>query len=135
MSVSPKDRLLSLDVFRGVTIAGMVLVNNPGSWSYVYPPLRHAEWHGWTPTDLVFPFFLFIVGVAMAYSFSKILQTGEIPKGTYWKIVRRTLILYGLGLLLFLIPTDIPAGYNWFSDTLAKVRLPGVLQRIAVVYF
>ncbi|MBV6505164.1 MAG: hypothetical protein ILNGONEN_00722 [Syntrophorhabdaceae bacterium] len=135
MTVSPKDRLLSLDVFRGVTIAGMVLVNNPGSWSYVYPPLRHAEWHGWTPTDLVFPFFLFIVGVAMAYSFGKILQTGEKPKGTYWKIVRRTLILYGLGLFLFLIPTDIPAGYNWFSDTLAKVRLPGVLQRIAVVYF
>ncbi|MGH7601397.1 MAG: acyltransferase family protein [bacterium] len=135
MPVSPKDRLLSLDVFRGVTIAGMVLVNNPGSWSHVYPPLRHAEWHGWTPTDLVFPFFLFIVGVAMAYSFGKILQTGEKPKGTYWKIVRRMLILFGLGLFLYLIPTDIPAGYNWFSDTLAKVRIMGVLQRIAVVYF
>jgi predicted acyltransferase len=113
----------------------MVLVNNPGSWSYVYPPLRHAEWHGWTPTDLVFPFFLFIVGVAMAYSFGKILQTGEKPKGLYWKIVRRTLILFGLGLFLDLIPTDMPAGYNWFSDTLAKVRIMGVLQRIAVVYF
>jgi predicted acyltransferase len=135
MPVLPKDRLLSLDVFRGVTIAGMVLVNNPGSWSHVYPPLRHAEWHGWTPTDLVFPFFLFIVGVAMAYSFGKILQTGEKPKGIYWKILRRTLILFGLGLFLYLIPTDIPAGYNWFSDTLAKVRLMGVLQRIAVVYF
>jgi predicted acyltransferase len=135
MSVPPKDRLLSLDVFRGVTIAGMVLVNNPGSWSYVYPPLRHAEWHGWTPTDLVFPFFLFIVGVAMAYSFGKILQIGEKPKGIYWKIIRRTFILFGLGLFLYLIPTDMPAGYNWFSDTLAKVRIMGVLQRIAVVYF
>ncbi|MCI0692977.1 DUF5009 domain-containing protein [candidate division KSB1 bacterium] len=149
MSISPKDRLLSLDVFRGVTIAGMVLVNNPGSWSYVYPPLRHAEWHGWTPTDLVFPFFLFIIGVAMAYSFGKILQTGSVPpllevmetergekpKGIYWKIARRTLILFGLGLFLYLIPTDMPAGYNWFSDTLAKVRIMGVLQRIAVVYF
>src|SRR5687767_7846750 len=59
----PRERLLSLDVFRGMTIAGMLLVNNPGSWGAIYPPLRHAEWHGWTPTDLIFPFFLFIVGI------------------------------------------------------------------------
>ena len=65
------DRLVSLDAFRGITIAGMILVNNPGSWSHVYPPLLHAEWHGWTPTDLIFPFFLFILGVAMTFSFSK----------------------------------------------------------------
>lgn len=135
MSVSRQDRLLSLDVFRGITIAGMILVNNPGSWSHVYPPLAHAEWDGWTPTDLIFPFFLFIVGVAMAYSFEKILQTGEKPKGIYWKILRRTLILFGLGIFLALIPVNLPAGYNWFSDTLLKVRMPGVLQRIAVVYF
>ncbi len=135
MSQLPKDRLLSLDVFRGMTIAGMILVNNPGSWSYVYPPLRHAEWHGWTPTDFVFPFFLFIVGVAMAYSFGNVLQTGEKPKGVYWKVIRRTVIIFGLGLFLQLIPTNTPPGYNWFSDTLVTVRIPGVLQRIAVVYF
>src|SRR3990172_541922 len=64
------ERLLSLDIFRGITIAGMLLVNNPGSWSSIYPPLRHAEWHGWTPTDLIFPFFLFIVGVAVVYAFA-----------------------------------------------------------------
>lgn len=129
-----KNRLLSLDVFRGMTIAGMILVNNPGSWSHVYPPLRHAEWHGWTPTDLVFPFFLFIVGVAMAYSFGKFMESGEKPKGVYWKVVRRSLIIFGLGLFLQLIPGWTPEGYNWFSDTLAKVRIMGVLQRIAVVY-
>jgi predicted acyltransferase len=135
MPVSPKDRLLSLDVFRGLTIAGMILVNNPGSWSHVYSPFEHAEWNGWTPTDLVFPFFLFIVGVAMTYSFGKVLQTGEKPKGIYWKVLRRTLILFGLGLFLDLIPTNTPEGYNWFVDTLMKVRIMGVLQRIAVVYF
>ncbi|MDZ7290933.1 MAG: DUF5009 domain-containing protein [candidate division KSB1 bacterium] len=135
MPVSPKDRLLSLDVFRGITIAGMILVNNPGSWSHVYPQLEHAEWHGWTPTDLIFPFFLFIVGVAMTYSFGRILEAGEKPKGIYRKVMRRTLILFGLGLFLYLIPSDLPSGYNWFSDTLAKARIMGVLQRIAVVYF
>ncbi|MFC1559451.1 heparan-alpha-glucosaminide N-acetyltransferase domain-containing protein, partial [Gemmatimonadota bacterium] len=69
-------RLVSLDAFRGITIAGMILVNNPGSWSFVYAPLRHAEWHGWTPTDLIFPFFLFIVGVSMTLSFSKQQERG-----------------------------------------------------------
>src|SRR3990170_2515828 len=64
------ERLLSLDIFRGITIAGMLLVNNPGSWSSIYPPLRHAEWHGWTPTDLIFPFFLFIVGITTHLSLS-----------------------------------------------------------------
>ncbi|MCB0315452.1 MAG: DUF1624 domain-containing protein, partial [Calditrichaeota bacterium] len=67
-----KGRLVSLDAFRGITIAGMILVNNPGTWSHVYPPLLHAPWHGWTPTDLIFPFFLYIVGVSMTFSFSKL---------------------------------------------------------------
>lgn len=135
MSVPIKERLASLDVFRGLTMAGMILVNNPGSWSHVYPPLGHAEWNGWTPTDLVFPFFLFIVGVAMAFSFGKILETGEKSKGIYWKVTRRALILFGLGLFLAVIPSNWPPGFNWFTDELMKVRIPGVLQRIAVAYF
>ena len=72
-----KDRMISLDVFRGLTVGLMILVNNPGSWSHIYGPLRHAGWHGWTPTDLVFPFFLFIVGVAMALSFGKRMEAGS----------------------------------------------------------
>ena len=118
-----KERLVSLDAFRGITIAGMILVNNPGSWSHIYLPLGHAAWHGWTPTDFIFPFFLFIVGVAMAFSFP-----GQIEKLTtqqiYLKILRRTLTLFGLGLLLTLFPF-----FNF-----AEMRIPGVLQRIAVCY-
>ena len=93
-------RLTSLDAFRGLTIAAMILVNNPGSWSYVYPPLRHAEWHGWTPTDLIFPFFLFIVGVAIHLAIIGRLERGEAHGRLLGKIVRRSLILIGLGLLL-----------------------------------
>ena len=96
------ERLMALDVLRGLTIALMIMVNTPGSWSYVYPPLRHATWHGCTPTDLVFPFFLFIVGVSMWYSFKKY-GTGISGKGLR-KIVKRTLIIFLLGLLLNLFP-------------------------------
>jgi len=135
MSALSKKRLQALDVFRGMTIAGMVLVNNPGSWSFVYPPLDHAEWNGWTPTDLIFPFFLFIVGVAMTYSFATILETGQKPKGIYGKIARRALILIGLGIFLALIPINFSSDYNWFRDTFLNVRLPGVLQRIGAAYF
>lgn len=113
------ERLLSLDVFRGITIAGMVLVNNPGSWNHVYPPLRHAEWHGWTPTDLIFPFFLFIVGVAMSFSLA---AHGNAPQ--LRKVLVRSLILFGLGLFM--------AAYPRFQ--LAHLRIPGVLQRIALCY-
>ena len=130
-----KGRLVSLDVFRGITIAGMIMVNNPGNWKHVYAPLRHAEWHGWTPTDFIFPFFIFIVGVSMSFSLGKLGELKVKPKGVYSKIFRRTAIIFGLGLFLHLIPWNIPEGYNWFSDTLAKVRIFGVLQRIAVVYF
>ncbi len=116
------DRLISLDAFRGVTIAGMTLVNNPGTWSAVYPPLRHAEWHGWTPTDLVFPFFLFIVGVAMTFSFAKV---ADADRGRlYLKILRRSALLFAIGLFLNVFP---------FFD-IANIRIPGVLQRIAVCY-
>jgi predicted acyltransferase len=113
------ERLLSLDVFRGITIAGMILVNNPGSWAHVYPPLLHAEWHGWTPTDLVFPFFLFIVGVAMSFSFGA--RTGG---PALRKILVRSLVLFGLGLFM--------AAYPRFDPT--HLRIPGVLQRIALCY-
>ena len=71
VSTALSGRLLSLDVFRGLTIAAMVLVNNPGTWNAVYAPLKHAEWHGWTPTDLIFPFFIFIVGVAIPLAFQR----------------------------------------------------------------
>jgi predicted acyltransferase len=119
------ERLVSLDAFRGLTIAGMILVNNPGSWSYVYPPLAHAAWHGWTPTDLVFPFFLFVVGVSITLSMSDRVARAGSKKKIYLRIVRRTLILFGLGLFL--------NGFPFFD--LATYRIPGVLQRIALCYF
>lgn len=122
--VPVKERLISLDAFRGITIAGMILVNNPGSWQHVYPPLLHAPWHGWTPTDLIFPFFLFVVGVAMTFSFATRLASTEALVKLYFQIVKRSLILFGLGLFLHLFP------YFRFES----MRIPGVLQRIAVVY-
>jgi predicted acyltransferase len=118
------DRLISLDVFRGITIAGMVLVNNPGTWSSIYWPLQHAEWHGWTPTDLVFPFFLFIVGVAIPLAFGRRIESGGSRRDLYLKVVRRTLIIFALGMFL--------AGFPYFQ--LGTIRIPGVLQRIAVCY-
>ncbi len=123
---SPKpDRLMSLDVFRGITIAGMILVNNPGSWSNIYPPLRHAEWHGCTPTDLIFPFFLFIVGVAITFALGKRKAKGDNQTQIIIQIFKRSVILFLLGLIM--------AGFPYFD--LSTIRIPGVLQRIAVVYF
>src|SRR5689334_24381171 len=98
-----KPRLESLDAFRGLTVAAMILVNNPGSWSFVYPPLRHAEWHGCTPTDLIFPFFLFIVGISIHFSYQDKLQDG-LSKTALAKIAKRALIIFGLGLFLTLFP-------------------------------
>lgn len=118
-----QTRLESLDAFRGFTIAGMILVNSPGSWNHIYAPLRHAEWHGWTPTDLVFPFFLFIVGVALTFSLSRQFEPTD-KRPIYVKILRRAAILFALGLLLAAVP----------HFDLAGLRIVGVLQRIAVVY-
>jgi len=101
----------------------MILVNNPGSWEHVYPPLAHAEWHGWTPTDLIFPFFLFIIGVSMTFSFSRRLEEGDKPH-LYRKIFRRSAIIFALGLLLSAFP----------DFDLGNLRFVGVLPRIAVVY-
>jgi predicted acyltransferase len=120
----PAGRLLSLDAFRGLTNAGMILVNNPGSWSHIYAPLRHAEWHGWTPTDLIFPFFLFIVGVAIPFSFGKRLGRGDSRRGLLGHVIRRSVILFGLGLFM--------AAYPRFD--LGSLRIMGVLQRIGLVY-
>ena len=119
------QRLVSLDVFRGITIAGMVLVNNPGTWEHIYWPLEHASWHGWTPTDLVFPFFLFIVGVSIPLAFANRLESGGSKRDLYLKIIKRTLIIFAIGLFL--------NGLPYFG--LAEYRIPGVLQRIAVCYF
>ena len=121
---SPSRRLVALDVLRGMTIAGMIVVNDPGSWSYVYPPLRHAAWHGITPTDLVFPFFLFVVGVSVALAFAGRRERQQTTASMVTRVVWRSALLFALGLLLWLIPRFDFAG----------LRIPGVLQRIAIVY-
>jgi len=129
--MKPSERLLSLDVFRGITIMGMILVNNPGTWSAIYPQLEHAKWHGCTFTDLIFPFFLFIVGVAISYSLSKRKAQGGSMKALYLNIFRRTIILFALGLILAGFPFGLLFGHEFSWST---IRIPGVLQRIAVVY-
>ena len=116
MPAPPPVRLTSLDVFRGLTMAAMVIVNTPGDWGAVYAPLLHAEWHGWTPTDLIFPFFVFIVGVSIVIS---------KRRATIGTIARRAAVLYGLGLLLALYP----------RFDFSTVRVMGVLPRLAICYF
>ncbi len=127
--MSTKQRILSVDIFRGATIAAMIMVNNPGTWSQVYAPFLHAEWHGLTPTDLIFPFFLFIVGMSITFAYTKKKAIG-ITGDVYKKIISRTIKLIVLGLILagFLITSP------FFKD-LSTLRLPGVLQRIGVVFF
>jgi predicted acyltransferase len=117
-------RIESLDVFRGLTIAAMLLVNNPGSWSHVYPPFMHAAWHGSSPTDLVFPFFLFIVGLASAFSLNGLLDRGFTRGQVFRKALLRAAIIFGLGLAL--------QGFPHYD--LAHLRILGVLQRIALSY-
>jgi len=119
-----KDRLIALDFFRGATIAGMIVVNDPGSWKHVYAPLRHAEWHGVTATDLVFPFFLFIVGVSIALSYSKQLSAGRNKSIMVRKVIKRSLIIFLLGMFLTLFP----------KFEFDRLRVVGVLPRIALVY-
>lgn len=119
-----KKRLLSLDVFRGLTIAAMVLVNDPGDWGHIYAPLEHSKWNGCTPTDLIFPFFLFMVGVSVVYSMESKKDTESHSKLILRALRRMVIILiiqYGIQLL--------------FHPGLAHLRLPGVLPRIALVYF
>lgn len=121
------NRFVALDIFRGATMALMVIVNTPGTWAYVYSPLRHAQWHGCTLTDLVFPFFLFIIGVSMRFSFDKydICKYGPL----FNKIIFRTITIFIIGLLLNAFPF-IRQDWDWSS-----FRILGVLQRIALAYF
>ena len=180
--VQIQDRLVSLDAFRGLTIAGMTLVNNPGTWSSIYGPLKHAEWHGVTPTDYIFPFFLFIVGVAIPISLPRRVRDG-ISSQTYLGISARAAKIFLLGIVIYAIPffdfaeADGPqwikllisigfsaalffyltdrkkmagiiagvsviaiagiyaAGIGMVGHDPATMRIPGVLQRIAVCYF
>lgn len=134
MASAPSKRLISLDVFRGATIIGMIIVNNPGTWSHVYAPLLHADWHGWTPTDLVFPFFLFIVGVAIAIAFTKRLERGVEQAELIPKVVRRAAILFGLGLVMAAWPFFTFSPEFGLASQLTRIRIMGVLQRIALCY-
>lgn len=122
-----QDRLISLDAFRGATIALMILVNNPGTWAHVYAPLRHAKWHGCTLTDLVFPFFLFIVGVSMRFSFEKYDFSKWGP--LFRKVFNRSITIFVIGLLLNAFPF-VRQDWDW-----SHFRVMGVLQRIAFAYF
>lgn len=139
-------RLLSLDVLRGITIAGMIMVNNPGSWSYVYAPLGHAVWDGLTPTDLVFPFFMFIMGVSMFLSYRKFDFRFSIK--TFVKLLRRSVLLFAIGLALAWLGLsmrqfngmrgeDIELGTRLWQaiSSLENLRILGVLQRLALVSF
>jgi predicted acyltransferase len=138
------QRFYSLDVFRGATVALMILVNNPGNWGHIYAPLDHAEWHGCTPTDLVFPFFLFAVGNAMAFVMPKLEAAGE---SFFWKkVLKRTALIFIIGLLLNWFPfcfyeNDVLVLKTWNHSSINSkgeifgIRIFGVLQRIAVCYF
>ncbi|MBW4605300.1 MAG: DUF5009 domain-containing protein [Calothrix sp. FI2-JRJ7] len=132
--ISNTKRLVSLDIFRGIAIASMILVNNPGSWKYIYPPLEHAPWHGCTPTDLIFPFFLFIVGVAMAFSFAKYTDDNRPDIKVYWRILRRGALLFGFGLLLAIFSPFLDLILKGIPIDFGKLRIMGVLQRISLAY-
>ncbi len=138
-----RERLLALDVFRGLTIAGMLLVNDPGSWSHIYPPLQHAEWHGWTPTDLIFPFFLFIVGVTTHLSIVARRARGDDERAIRRQILRRGALIFLFGLLLNWFPffqwgpiagDPSPSFVDRVLVRLENLRIMGVLQRIGLAY-
>ncbi|HCT53555.1 MAG TPA: DUF5009 domain-containing protein, partial [Balneola sp.] len=132
--VSSGKRLVSLDFFRGATVAAMILVNNPGSWSHIYGPLKHAPWHGWTPTDLIFPFFLFIVGVSIVLAFTKAKAKGAHNSDLLKKTLIRAAKIFGLGLALSAFPYLTFSPDFGFHSNLIDLRIPGVLQRIAICY-
>ena len=136
------SRLLSLDILRGITIAGMILVNNPGSWGSIYAPLRHAEWNGLTPTDLVFPFFMFIMGISSYFSLRK--YQFKLSKSLAWKIVKRTVLIYAIGLAIawfskfcYGLAGSDAALPLWerignAANSFSTLRLVGVMPRLAL---
>lgn len=124
MSIQTSSRLISLDALRGFTIAAMIMVNSPGSWSHIYAPLAHKAWNGITPTDLIFPFFIFVVGVSIALAYGKKLKQGKPAADVYRKIIIRSFKIFAVGVFLNLYPTF----------DFADVRIAGVLQRIAIVF-
>ncbi|WP_231425534.1 acyltransferase family protein [Pedobacter sp. Leaf250] len=132
----PKQRLLSLDFFRGLTVAAMILVNNPGSWGHIYAPLEHAEWNGCTPTDLIFPFFLWIVGVSIAFAMSSNKADPTTHGKTIVKAIKRGVILYLLGFFLAIFGKLMAVIIDGKSllEAFQTVRLLGVLQRIGIVF-
>jgi predicted acyltransferase len=138
-----RERLISLDVFRGMTVAGMLLVNNPGTWSAIYPPLGHASWHGWTPTDLIFPFFLFIVGITTYLSREVRRERGDEDRTIIRQTLRRGALIFLFGLALSAFPgyqwgtvpgVDDPTFLDRVSYRIEHLRYLGVLQRIAIAY-
>jgi len=138
-----RERLLSLDVFRGLTVAGMLLVNDPGTWSAIYPPLEHAPWHGWTPTDLIFPFFLFIVGITTQLSLDGRRARGDDEDAIRRQILRRGALIFLFGFLINGFPfftwgavdgVANPTFLERIGDRLLHWRIFGVLQRIGVAY-
>lgn len=138
MNNTKSQRYVALDVLRGMTVAGMILVNNPGSWSHIFAPLEHAKWAGCTPTDLVFPFFLFVVGAAMAFSFAK--YNESLTAASTKKLLKRGVLIFLVGLALNafpFFPTNLNPNLS-YGENLAEywrhVRIFGVLQRIAMCY-
>jgi predicted acyltransferase len=123
--LTQRHHLASLDAFRGITVAGMILVNNPGNWNSVFEGISHADWNGCTFADVVFPFFIFILGAAMPFAFARRLEGDSATRDLYARIVRRAVYLIALGLVLNFISS---------MPMVAGMRIPGVLQRIAVVY-
>jgi predicted acyltransferase len=140
---NPRERLLSLDVFRGLTIAGMLLVNDPGSWGSIYPPLEHAAWNGWTPTDLIYPFFLFIAGITTHLSLAARRAQGADESEIRRQIIRRGLLIFLFGFLVNGFPyftwgavagNPDPTFVARVIDRLYHWRIMGVLQRIGLAY-
>ena len=138
-----RERLLSLDVFRGLTVASMLLVNDPGTWSAIYPPLEHAPWNGWTPTDLIFPFFVFIVGITTQLSLNARRARGDDAGAIRRQILRRAALIFLFGFLVNGFPfftwgtvdgVADPSFWQRFTDRLHHWRIMGVLQRIALAY-
>lgn len=138
-TILPKQRVLAIDIFRGLTIAFMIIVNTPGNGERCWEPLKHAAWHGFTPTDLVFPSFLFIIGVSAYYSFRSLQGSEIIELGIFKKIWRRTLLLFLVGMLMWYVPGFIGAVFggtvsDFLQSFVENVRVLGVLGRLALCY-